>query len=469
MTIRNGQAYRDALRDGRAVHIDGERVTDVTAHPAFRNAVASYAAMYDFQADPAQRDLMTVPLDDGRRVNRAWVLPRSHRELVERRKAIEAWSALSFGFLGRSPDHVASTLGGMMMRLDVLARGGKERAEAFAAYFERARREDLFVTYVIQNPQADKSGSAADQPRDVVLHVEREDDAGIFVRGAKMLGTSSIMSDEILVGHIQPLSPGEEDYALSFAIPVGTEGLKLLSRRSYERAASSAFDYPLSSNFDENDAVVWFDGVHVPWERVFVYRDTDLARAQWHDTPAHIFQNYQSQIRLSVKMRFLVALARRVAETNGADRIPQVRGTLGRLAAMAGLVEGMVAGMEAEGREVAGHVVPSASLLYSAQTLTQELYPQAIGLIRDLAGGGVVMLPSSERDLEDPDIRRMVEETQASPATDALGRIALMKLAWDAIGSEFASRHTQYEMFYGGASYVNHAHMWRCHDWASGS
>ncbi|MEO0764297.1 MAG: 4-hydroxyphenylacetate 3-hydroxylase C-terminal domain-containing protein, partial [Pseudomonadota bacterium] len=194
-----------------------------------------------------------------------------------------------------------------------------------------------------------------------------------------------------------------------------------------------AFDYPLSSNFDENDAVVWFDGVHVPWERVFVYRDTDLARAQWHDTPAHIFQNYQSQIRLSVKMRFLVALARRVAETNGADRIPQVRGTLGRLAAMAGLVEGMVAGMEAEGREVAGHVVPSASLLYSAQTLTQELYPQAIGLIRDLAGGGVVMLPSSERDLEDPDIRRMVEETQASPATDALGRIALMKLAWDAI------------------------------------
>lgn len=469
MAIRNGQGYREALRDGRAVHIDGELVADVTEHPAFRNAIASYAAMYDFQADPAQRDLMTMPVGDERRVNRAWALPRSHKALVERRRAIEAWSALNFGFLGRSPDHLASTLGGMMMGLDVLARGGKERAEAFAVYFERVRREDLFVTYVIQNPQADKSASASGQSRDVVLHVEGEDDAGITVRGAKMLGTSTIMSDEILVGHIQPLSPGEEDYALSFAIPVATPGVKLLSRRSYEHAASSTFDYPLSSAFDENDAAVYFDGVHVPWERVFVYRNIDLARAQWHDTPAHVFQNYQSQIRLSVKMRFLVGLARRVAETNGSDRIPQVRGTLGRLAAMASLVEGMVAGMEAEGREINGYFVPAAHILYAAQTLTQELYPTAIGLIRDLAGGGVVMLPSSERDLEDPAIRRIVEETQASPVTDAFGRVAVMKLAWDAIGSEFASRHTQYEMFYGGASYVNHAHMWRCHDWLTGA
>jgi 4-hydroxyphenylacetate 3-monooxygenase len=471
MRIRTGHDYVERLRDGRAVFIDGERVADVTRHPAFRNTVASYAAMYDFQAAPENRDLMTIPCPDtpGTRVNRAWELPRSHADLVRRRHAIAAWSALSFGFLGSSPDHVATTLGGMVMGLDVFRRGGDARADALARYFAHVRAADLFVTYVIQNPQADKSASASGQTRDLVLHVERETDDGIVVRGAKMLGTSSVMSDEILVGHIQPLSPGEEAYALSFAVPVATPGLRLLSRRSYEAAAVSSFDNPLSSRFDENDAIVHFDGVKVPWERVFVYRDTDLARAQWHDTPAHVYQNYQSQIRLMVKLRFLAGLGRRIAETNGSDRIPQVRGALGRLAALAGMVEGMVAGMEAEGHDRGGYFVPSAALLYAAQTLTQEIYPQAIQILREIAGGGVIMLPSSVRDLDSAELGPIVEDTQVSPVTDARGRVALMKLAWDAIGSEFGSRHTQYEMFYGGAAYVNHAHLWRCHDWATGA
>ncbi len=471
MKVRRGQDYLAALRDDRAVHIDGERVSDVANHPAFRNTVASFAAMYDFQASPAQLELMTFPCPGApdRRVNRAWDLPHSHSGLVRRRQAIAAWSALNFGFLGRSPDHVASSLGGMVMALDVFARGGAERAAALAAYFARARAEDLFVSYVIQNPQADKSASASGQRRDLVLHVERETDAGIVVRGAKMLGTAAVMADEILVGHIQPLAPGEEAYALSFAVPVATPGLRLLSRRSYERAAVSTFDCPLSARFDENDAVIHFEGVLVPWERVFVYRDADIARAQWHDTPAHVFQNYQSQIRLMVKMRFLAGLGRRIAEVNGADRIPQVRSALGRLAAMAGMVEGMVSGMEAEGREVGGHFVPSAPLLYAAQTFTQELYPQAVQILREIAGGGVIMLPSSLRDFDDPELGPIIEETQVSPVTDARDRVALMKLAWDAVGSEFGSRHTQYEMFYGGAAYVNHAHVWRLHDWANGS
>jgi 4-hydroxyphenylacetate 3-monooxygenase len=276
------------------------------------------------------------------------------------------------------------------------------------------------------------------------------------------------MSDEILVAAIEPLKPGEERYAVSFAMPLATRGIKLLSRRSYEAAASSTFDYPLSTHFDENDAVVLFENVKVPWERVFVAGDIDLARAQWHDTPAHVYQNYQSQIRLATKLRFLVGLARRVAQTNGVADIPQVRSTLGRLAAQAALVEGLVAGMEIEGREIAGgYFVPSAPLLYAALSITQELYPQIAMTIRELCGGGVIMLPSSVDDLANPAIRDAITATQVSPVTDALGRIAVMKLAWDALGSEFASRHTQYEMFYGGATFVNHGNMARTYDWRS--
>lgn len=139
-----------------------------------------------------------------------------------------------------------------------------------------------------------------------------EDDSGITVRGAKMLGTSSIMADELIVGSIAPLPPGEERFAATFAVPLATKRVRLMSRKSYEASAGNGCDYPLAYHFDENDAVVWFEDVHVPWERVFTYGDVTAAHAIWHRTPAHSYHNYQSQIRFSVKLRFLVGLARSV-------------------------------------------------------------------------------------------------------------------------------------------------------------
>jgi aromatic ring hydroxylase len=121
-------------------------------------------------------------------------------------------------------------------------------------------------------------------------------------------------ANEVFVANLQPLKPGEEDLAFSCALPMNAKGIRVLSRKSYEASAVSVFDNPLSSRFDENDALLYFDDVKVPWERLFVYRDTDTCRAQFHDTPGHAYQNYQAQIRLSVKIRFLVGLARRVTE-----------------------------------------------------------------------------------------------------------------------------------------------------------
>lgn len=466
MTIRDGKAYCAGLGDGRAVSIDGAEVADVRTHPAFRNAVASFAHLYDFQAAPENRETMTFDIGGGRRVNRAWQLPESYDELLTRRRAIEAWSGENFGMLGRSPDHVASTLGGMMMGIEVFERHGAARASAVRDFYHHARERDLFVSYVIQNPQADRSKTAGQQQnRHLVASVVDEDTVGITIRGAKMLGTSAIMSDELFAANIQPLSRGEEDYAVSFAVPIATQGLRLLSRKSYEAEVRDAFDYPLSARYDENDAVVHFDDVKVPWERVFVYRDTDVARAQWHDTPTHVFQNYQSQVRLMVKMRFLAGLGRRIAETNGTVDMPSVRAKLGHLSAQASMVEAMVHAMEAGGRRHGRYYVPSPQHLYAAQVLTQEMYPQAITALRDLAGGGVIMLPSSVDDFADPKLSAIIAATQSSPVRDAVGRVKLFRLAWDAIGSEFASRHVQYEMFYSGASHVTSANAYRTFDW----
>jgi 4-hydroxyphenylacetate 3-monooxygenase len=464
---RTGADHLESLRDGRAVYIDGERVADVTTHPAFRNAVRSVCRLYDFQARPENIERMTfVPPGGTRRVNRCWQRPRSYDELVERRQALTLWAETHCGFMGRSPDHVASSLLGQVLGIEVFERHGPARAKALLDYFDEAARQDLFLTYVIINPQADRSKAWGAQDDELVAQVVDEDSQGITVRGAKMLGTSSIMANEVFVANLQPLKPGEERLALSFAIPMNAKGLKVLSRKSYERAAVSTYDNPISSRFDENDALLYFDEVRVPWERVFVYRDTDMCRAQFHDTLGHTFQNYQAQIRLVVKLRFLVGVARKLADTIGTTGMPQVREQLGRLAAQAAMVESMMHGMEAAGHMKDGWYVPHKHFMYTAQVLTQELYPLLVNSIRELAGGALIMLPSAAADWGNPEIAPLIERTQRSPALAPEARVKFLKLAWDALGSEFGSRHLQYEMFYAGAQFVTRGHSFRTYDWA---
>ncbi|MDE0389486.1 MAG: hypothetical protein OXI75_12370, partial [Rhodospirillales bacterium] len=376
---------------------------------------------------------------------------------------------LHAGFLGRSPDHLASSIAGQAIGIEVFERHGARHARALRDYYAYARDHDLYLTYVIINPQGDRSKAWGEQEsEEMTMRVVDEDAEGVTVRGAKMLGTGSVMAEEILVANLQPLQPGEERFAISFALPLDTRGLKVLSRKSYEASAVSAWDNPLSHRFDENDSVVYFDDVKVPWERIFVFGDTDMCRAQFHDTPGHVFQNYQSQIRLVVKLKFLLAVARRVAETIGTVKMPPVMGQLGEMASEVAAVEGLLYGMESAGGMVGEHYVPNASMMYAAQVQTQALYPRLLDGIRSLAGGALIMLPSSAADLDNPDIAPLIERTQVSsrPGEGAAERMALMKLAWDAVGSEFAGRHTQYEMFYAGAKFVTTAHCFRRYDWA---
>jgi 4-hydroxyphenylacetate 3-monooxygenase len=463
---KTGDDHLRSLRDGREVYIDGERVADVTTHPAFRNAVRSAAALYDFQARPENLELLTFAPEGGaKRVNRCWQAPRSYDELALRRKALTAWAETTFGFMGRSPDHVASTLLGQVMGIEVFERHGAARAAALRDYFAYARGNDLFLAYVIINPQADRAKDWGAQDPFLVAQIVDEDGAGIAVRGAKMLGTSAIMANEVFVANIQPLQKGEEALAVSFALPLNAKGLKILSRKSYEASAPSRQDNPLSSCFDENDALLYFDDVRVPWERVFVYRDTDMCRAQFHDTPCHILQNYQAQIRLAVKLRFLAGIARRIAETIGTIAMAPVREQLGHLAAQAAMVDGLVHGMEAAGSRKGDYFVPDKHLMYAAQVLTQELYPRVVNSIRELAGGALIMLPSATADFANPEIAAIIRATQRSPAMPPEERVKLLKAAWDAIGSEFGSRHLQYEMFYAGAQFVTRGHSFRSYDW----
>ncbi len=463
---KTGAEHVKSLKDGRTVYIDGELAGDVSEHPAFRHAVRSAAMLYDFQARPENIDLMTFrPAGANRRINRSWQMPRSYDELVQRRKAMQAWAALSCGFLGRSPDHLASTFVGQCMALDVFRKHGEDRAKAVADYYDYASSNDLYVSYVIINPQAERTKDWGQQVEELVARIVDEDSSGLTIRGAKMLGTAAVMANEILVANMQPLKPGEEDIAFSCALPMNAKGLRVLSRKSYEASAVSVFDNPISSRFDENDALVYFDDVKVPWERVFVHRSPDMCRAQFHDTPAHVYQNYQAQIRLSVKLVFLAGLARRITEAIGTTKIPSVAEQLGYLAAQVGMVNAMLSGMEASGTQLGEWYVPNKHYMYAAQVLTQDLYPRVMQTLRELAGGALIMLPSSARDFSNPELEAIIRKTQRAAGMDPEQKVKFLKAAWDAVGSEFGSRHLQYEMFYAGARFVTAGHSFRTFDW----
>ena len=464
---RTGKDYLNRVRDGRTVFLDGQLIEDPVDHPAFHNAVRTVARLYDFQAAPENLELMTFESPTGGgRVNRCWQLPKSYEELVQRREAITAWAELAYGFLGRSPDHVASCLSGMVMGIELFEERSPQRARALLDYFQYVRDNDLFVTYVISNPRADHSKDISQQENEfLVAGICDQDSQGITLKGAKMLGTGAVMADELLVTTGQPLKPGEEMYAFSVAVPMATKGLKILPRKSYEATARSRFDNPLSWNLDENDAIIYFDEVKVPWERVFVFRDPEMCRAQFNEAPTHMFQNYQAQIRLMVKMRFLLGLARKITETNGIVSIPEASGKLGYLAANTAMVEGMVKGMEASGQHYGPYFVPDRRLLYAAQVLSQQFYPEMVSTIRDLSGANMIMMPSSVADFDHPETAEYIQRTQRSPVVEPREKVKLFKLAWDAVGSEFGSRQAQYELFYSGGPHVTRGRAFNNYDW----
>jgi 4-hydroxyphenylacetate 3-monooxygenase len=190
-----------------------------------------------------------------------------------------------------------------------------------------------------------------------------------------------------------------------------------------------------------------------------------MCQKQFYQTPAHVYQNYQAQIRLNVKLRFLVGIGRMIATTNGIEKMPQVREILGQLAAEAAMVDSLIHAMEVKGTTHGKYFVPDANTLYTAQVLTQQLYPKVIHALRELAGGSMIMLPSGVQDLLTPEIADYSLRVQRSAMFEPEDRVKFFKMAWDAVGSEFASRHTQYEMFYAGAAFVTKGHSYRTYDW----
>ena len=470
--VRTGQQYIDSLRDGRTVFLNGERVADVTEHPAFRESVRSIAGLYDLAAAPEHRDVMTFPSPaTGEPVNMAFLLPRSREDLAKRRRAHRLWAEATFGLMGRSPDHVPGFITGFALRPDLFARGGARFGDHVVHYHAHLRDRDLYASYVLIPPHVDRSKSAGEQ-RDPSLYagVAEERADGIVVTGAQMLGTGAAFSNEVFMSYIVPLKPGDEAHAIAIAVPANAPGLRMIVRRPYAETAPSVFDYPLSARFDETDALVVFDRVLVPWERVFIYKDVAITRAQFYDTPAHVLGNFQAQIRFAVKAEFLVGLVLRIAEAIGVESAPQTQTWLGELASYAAMAEGLVVASETECvDDPRGFVAPNPRFLYANNWLQATYYQTMITYLREIAGGGLLQVPASFRDFQNPEVAADLHRYGRSATFDAVERTKLYKLAWDLVGSEFAGRHQQYELFYaGGRNQTTSVRAARAYDFTRG-
>ncbi|NKX55740.1 4-hydroxyphenylacetate 3-hydroxylase family protein [Arthrobacter mobilis] len=453
--MRTGEQYLKTLNDGRTVILDGQAVDNVLEHPAFARVAQTMAELFDLAADPANG--MQFHCEEiGGPANRVFAAPRSAEELTLRRQAIETWARHTHGWVGRSPDHVGTFFAAFGAHPDVFANEKHDFAANISNYYRRILAENLYVSYAIIPPQVSRASTVSGWEGDFLqVGVVRETDEGLIVRGSQMLATGAAIADEVFVTCIKPLGPDDADFAVSFALPVATEGLKLYCRRPYAPAATSDFDYPLTSKYDEPDALVVFDDVLVPWERVFINRDIDTLRRQFFDTGAHALGNWQAQIRFMTKLKFIAAVARKVTQVNGTDKIPGVQEKLGELAAVVASVESAVLAAEYTAtRDSAGMMVPGKRALYGAMGLQAETYPRAISILRDLVGGGVLQLPSSVADMRSEVTRPDMERYVQSPGVPSEERVKLFKLAWDIVGSEFAGRHQQYEMFYAGAPFI---------------
>ena len=452
----SGREKLERMRDGRVVYIGRERVGDVTTHPAFRNCAQTIAAIYDLKADASKSDLFTYE-ENGERFGLQWLRCRNRDGLARRMRAMKMIADATFGLIGRSPDHVAGLITGLATRSELLNELTPGFGDNLIRYYEHARRSDLYLSFAVTPPSGIRdreiyTGVVRDDP---TLRVVAEDDSGVVVSGMKMLATGAIFGDEVYIGNLTAIDEKRQGESITAAIPNNTPGVSFWAREPYERHARHEADYPLSYRFDENDAVLVCDRVKIPWERVFLHNNAAWSRRIYIETPANVYQNQQSNIRFWAKMGLIVGLASRMCQANGVDKVPAVRETLGRLAALEATIGGLVHGqIDACENWPENFVTPNRRMVYAALNWCQEHHTEIIDSLRTLARAAPLQMPASIDLIADAQLTDRFTRWWGTASVDAAPRYKLYKLVWDLIGSEFAGRHMLYEKFYAGNSII---------------
>jgi len=446
---RGAQVLQRLREQPPALWYQGAQVEDVTTHRAFRGGVQTLAELYDLQWRNPDVSLYDSPTTD-HKVARSFLMPKTHDELRSISQAMKVWADYTCGMMGRAPDYLNRAIAGYAAGAPFLAEADPRFGDNAVRYYEYLRENDLCLTHTLIPPQANRAVSSAKQADPfLAARVKEETDAGIVIRGCRMLATLPI-SDEIMVFPSTLLKSPEQDapYAFGFAMPNNTPGLRFICRESVDYGRSH-FDHPLGSRFEEMDAVVIFDDVFVPWENVFLYRDIERCNQAYARTGAVVHMTHQVVVKNIAKCEFLLGLAYLMVDTIGVEGFQHVQEKLAEIWVNLETMKALLRAAEADAAlDEWGVMRPAWDPLDAARNVFPRLYPRMVEIIQQIGASGLVAMPT-EQDLKGPLVEDIKKYYQAARA-EAFDRIPLFRLAWDASLSAFASRQVLYERFFFG-------------------
>ncbi len=456
MAARTGAEYLAGLKEQeREIWLDGRRIDDVTEFPGLANGARSVAALYDMQHDSKAGCEMTyLSPSTGDPVGLSFIMPKSAEDLARRRAMMSRWAHASYGMMGRSPDFLNVTIMALAAAGDFFGDERPEFKQNVVNYYEYARENDICMTHTLVNLQRNRAPSATtmNYTTDVALRVEKETDAGLVVRGPRVLATLGPLSDEIMVyptrSHLLARDEDAHKYAFAFAVPCGIPGLKFICRESFD-LDKSHFDHPLGSRFEEMDAIVYFDDVLVPWERVFMYGDRHKCNNMSNATGQYVHTGHQVVTKNVAKCEFMAGIASLMVKTLGSGDIPQVQALLAELVENLEITKALLTQAEVNAAiDEWGVMLPDRIPLNVARNLFIKMYPRMAEIIQLLGSSSLMALPS-EGDFEGP-LAEVLDTYLDTDTATARERVRLFRLAWDVACSSFGGRQVLYERYFQG-------------------
>jgi 4-hydroxyphenylacetate 3-monooxygenase len=450
MGARHGQDVIRKLKDQPAeLWHRGRRVQDVTSEPGLAGGVKSLAELYDLQWEHPEKMLFDSPTT-GHNVGRSFMIPKTREELASIGEMMMTWARHTFGMMGRSPDYINRAISAYAGGADFLARQDLRFGENARRYQAYARENDLCLTHTLINPQANRAVGAARQADPFLsARVKEETDAGIVIKGARMLATLPI-SDEIMVFPSTLLKATEEDapYAFGFAIPNATSGLKFLCRETMDYGRGP-YDHPLGARFEELDAVVIFDDVFVPWEAVFLYRDVNVCNLAYTATGAVVHMAHQVVCKNIAKTEFILGMVSLMIDAIGIEAFQHIHEKTTEIWVALEAMKAFRRVAEVDAAPNAyGMMTPAWDPLDAARNMYPRLYPRLVEIVQQVGASGLVAMPTWA-DVNGP-MQAEIGKYYQSARMDALERIPLFRLAWDTAVSAFGSRQVLYERFFFG-------------------
>jgi 4-hydroxyphenylacetate 3-monooxygenase len=443
--IRTGDEYRDSLRDGRAVWIDGEQVHDVPTHPAFKPIVDARARIYDLAHEQATSEVMTyIDEESGERCPVGAKRPLTKQDWREKRAAVDRVLDDVGGIVTRVGDETVGEMWSLYDGQDVLNDIDPSFSEHIRAHVRHAELGDPFHVSANTDPKGDRSRRPQDQDPDVLLHVAGETSNGIVVRGAKFETAAAYANQAFVKPTIGDWGDAKlSDYAVGFVVDMGAPGIRHICRSSF--AQRDPVDYPLATHFDEIDTMIVFDDVEIPWENVLFYRHTAAAafiRATLHRYSAFPF--VQRHLRLA---DLLVGVAYTNAVQTGIKMHQAVREKLAELVCYReGINAHLTAAIEMAQVSPGGLLMPNQALLYTGRVLACSQLPAMMHLTRDLCGGQLCVLPSAAA-FADPDAGPWLDKYLAVGEISAEDRRRLFAFARDLLNSDYAGHRLTFQLF----------------------